>query len=194
MKRSLTSLVAGLALVMGLGTSALAEDTFSLLKGIQAEAMTPSEMDEVQGKGCILASSLGGCSGAFSGLLTNLRNSSPGSYIGVNTVPIPGFGIQEQINLRNFFVIQVLNAAANGSTSYDVLNAIGAQMNALGIPFGPIQSPFPSNYPAAASGNLNSLLGMTGQPGLPFANPNQGIGLPVSPSVLGPYANFGRFW
>lgn len=190
MKHSLTSMVIGLALVMGLSTSALAEDTFSLLKGIQAEAMTPSEMEEVQGKGCFYGT---GCFTPFN-FSSAYMPYGYGSYIGVNTVPIPGFGYQEQRNLRNILVLQQLNAAANGSTSYDVLNTIGAQMSALaGTQNVPIQSPFPANYPAAASGNLNSLLGMAGQPGLPFGNPNQGIGLPVSPSVLGPYANFGGF-
>lgn len=50
MKHSFSSLITGFAMVLGMGTTALAEDHFSVLQGIPAEAMTASEMDEVQGK------------------------------------------------------------------------------------------------------------------------------------------------
>ncbi len=50
MKHSLITSIIGLAMVANVSTVAVAEDNFSILEGIQAEAMSDGEMEEVQGK------------------------------------------------------------------------------------------------------------------------------------------------
>ncbi len=51
MKHTLITSIIGLAMVASMSTTAVAEDNFSILEGIQAEAMTETEMDAVEGKG-----------------------------------------------------------------------------------------------------------------------------------------------
>jgi len=50
MKHSLITSIIGLAMVASVSTVVMAEDNFSILEGIQAEAMTDGEMEEVQGR------------------------------------------------------------------------------------------------------------------------------------------------
>lgn len=78
MKHTIITSIIGLAMVASVSTLALAKDNFSILEGIQAEAMTAEEMDETQGKGCTPIGWTGGCSGLFSGMLQNINNSYGG--------------------------------------------------------------------------------------------------------------------
>ncbi len=94
MKHSIITSIIGLAMVASVSTVAVAEDNFSILEGIQAEAMTVVEMEETQGKGCSPASSLGGCSGLFSGYFNQ-------SYVTAPMLPGPATYYGTQAGLSN---------------------------------------------------------------------------------------------
>jgi hypothetical protein len=137
------------ALTLAVVAQAQAETQFSTLAGIEADPMNAAEMEATQGKNVFIPSPA----------LTSF-NASIAAALGVTP---------NMINAQLPFWMSALQNGFSFSPTVDgTLNNLGALVTQASgglIPFAPVQSPFPANFPAASSGNLNLLLGLAAQPG-----------------------------
>lgn len=147
----------------GVAGVAQAETGFGALAGIEAEAMSATEMEAVQGRNVIFAPDPG---------LTSFNNSIAAA-LGVTPEMI-----NAQLPFFNQLITNGFRFAPTVEAGLNNLNGIVSQASGGMIPFVPVQSPFPPNFPAANASTLNYTLGLLGQtplPMLPGGAPSPGV-------------------
>lgn len=146
-------------------TTAEAGEPFSVLGNVPADTMSAAEMDQVQGRlafpifppqPVVSPNQPVFAPQPFTGPYISALAAAAGVTPAMVNQVFPGINA----SIQNGF-----SFGANSLSGINNINSLISQVT--GVPFAPIQSPFPPNFPAAASGSLNTLLNLAGQPGLP---------------------------
>lgn len=171
MKTLLKTAVATVVLAVAAVNAPAGADTgFSALAGIDAEPMNAAEMEAVQGRNVFVPSQA----------LTNFNN---GIAAALGVTPA-------MINAQlPFWAGALQNGFSSSPTVEGTLNNLNGLVSLASggmIPFVPVQSPFPPNFPAASASTLNHTLALAGQGPLPM--------LPGGLPPMGVPSGFGFNW